>query len=210
VSPVGGTRDQIEREVKLDVDDGFEVPVLDGVEPLESRRLDAVYHDTPDLRLLDRGITVRRRTGEGTRWTVKFPSDEVAAAGGVARREVDVDSDAEVPPTTVVGLVEPFLGGGSLAPLARLVSVRERSALVGPDGSTVAEIDDDRVRARAMADGAGGPGAEVTFREIEVEFEANAPSALIDGVVARFRAAGARPTGGQPKVERALTMLGLR
>ena len=80
-------RDHVEREVKLDVDSRFEVPSLEGASPLEARRLDAVYHDTLDLQLLDQGITVRRRSGEGTRWTVKFPSAEVAAAGGLARRE---------------------------------------------------------------------------------------------------------------------------
>ena len=79
----GIDRDHIEREVKLEVDGGFEVPSLDGASPLEPRRLDAVYHDTVDLRLLDQGITVRRRSGEGTRWTVKFPSAEMASAGGL-------------------------------------------------------------------------------------------------------------------------------
>lgn len=205
-------REHVEREVKLEVDDRFEVPALEGAEPLEALRLDAIYHDTLDLRLLDQGITVRRRTGDGTRWTVKFPSDEVAAVGGVARREVEVASDDLAPPATIAELVEPFLGGTPLTPLARLVSVRERLALRGPDGSTVAEIDDDRVSARAMvaADDRRSTGTEVSFREIEVEFEAGASTQLIDDVVARLRQAGARPSGDMPKVERALSMLGLR
>jgi len=205
-------RDHVEREVKLDVDSRFEVPSLEGASPLEARRLDAVYHDTLDLQLLDQGITVRRRSGEGTRWTVKFPSAEVAAAGGLARREVDVDSDAIEPPTTVNELVAPFLEGGALAPVARLVSVRERLALVAPDGSTFAEVDDDRVSARAMgaSDDRRSSGAEVSFREIEVEFGPDASAELIDVVVGRFRAAGARSSDGTPKVERALTLLGLR
>jgi len=205
-------RDHVEREVKLDVDSRFEVPSLEGASPLEARRLDAVYHDTLDLRLLDQGITVRRRSGEGTRWTVKFPSAEVAAAGGLARREVDVDSDAIEPPTSVNELVAPFLEGGALAPVARLVSVRERLALVAPDGSTFAEVDDDRVSARAMgaSDDRRSSGAEVSFREIEVEFGPDASAELIDVVVGRFRAAGARSSDGTPKVERALTLLGLR
>ena len=205
-------RDHVEREVKLDVDSRFEVPSLEGASPLEARRLDAVYHDTLDLQLLDQGITVRRRSGEGTRWTVKFPSAEVAAAGGLARREVDVDSDAIEPPTSVNELVAPFLEGGALAPVARLVSVRERLALVAPDGSTLAEVDDDRVSARAMgaSDDRRSSGAEVSFREIEVEFGPDASAELIDVVVGRFRAAGARSSDGTPKVERALTLLGLR
>jgi inorganic triphosphatase YgiF len=208
----GIDRDHIEREVKLEVDGRFEVPSLDGASPLEPRRLDAVYHDTVDLRLLDQGITVRRRSGEGTRWTVKFPSAEMASAGGVARREVDIDSDALEPPATVSELVAPFLAGALLAPVARLVSVRERLALVGPDGSTLAEVDDDRVSARAMVatDDRRSSGAEVSFREIEVEFGADAPAELIEVVVEQFRAAGARASDGTPKVERALALLGLR
>ncbi len=133
-------------------------------------------------------------------------------AGALARREVDVDSDDLEPPATVDELVAPYLGGAELGPVARLVSVRERLALVGPDGSTLAEVDDDRVSARAMvaADDRRTSGAEVSFREIEVEFGADAPDELIEAVVGRFREAGARASDGTPKVERALALLGLR
>ncbi|MGZ4682626.1 MAG: CYTH domain-containing protein [Acidimicrobiales bacterium] len=209
----GIDRDRIEREVKLEVDGRFEVPALEGASPLEPHRLDAVYHDTVDLRLLDQGITVRRRSGEGTRWTVKFPAGQHSpAAGEVARREVEIDSDEIEPPSTVNELVAPYLGGGALEPVARLVSVRERLALVGPDGSTLAEVDDDRVSARAMVapDDRRTSGAEVSFREIEVEFGVDASPELIEVVVGRFREAGARASDGTPKVERALTLLGLR
>jgi len=205
-------RDHIEREVKLEVDGRFELPALEGASPLEPRRLDAVYHDTLDLRLLDQGITVRRRSGEGTRWTVKFPAGAPAAVGELARREVDIDSDAIEPPPTVNELVAPYLGGAALGPVARLVSVRERLALVGPDGATLAEVDDDRVSARAMvaSDDRRASGTEVSFREIEVEFGVDAPPELIDVVVGRFQEAGARASDGTPKVERALALLGLR
>jgi inorganic triphosphatase YgiF len=206
-------RDHIEREVKLEVDGGFEVPALEGAAPLEPRRLDAVYHDAIDLRLLDQGITVRRRSGDGTRWTVKFPAGESVPTGGaLARREIDVASDDLEPPATVNELVAPYLGGAELGPVARLVSVRERLAVVGPDGSTLAEVDDDRVSARAMvaADDRRASGAEVSFREIELEFGADAPDDLIQAVVGRFREAGARASDGMPKVERALALLGLR
>ena len=188
------------------------LPALEGASALEPRRLDAVYHDTSDLRLLGQGITVRRRSGEGTRWTVKFPSAEVAAAGGLARREIDIMSDDIEPPAPVNELVAPFLEGAALEPVARLVSVRERLALVGPDGSPLAEVDDDRVSARAMVapDDRRSSGAEVSFREIEVEFGADAPAGLIEEVVDRFRQAGARASDGTPKVERALALLGLR
>ena len=59
-----------EREAKLGAGPAFVLPDLDGVidgvtaTALPQRNLDAVYYDTPDLRLARRGITVRHRTGE--------------------------------------------------------------------------------------------------------------------------------------------------
>ena len=166
--------------------------------------LDAVYHDTADLRLLDQGITVRRRTGEGTRWTVKFPTAEVAAAGGLARREVDVDCrrrSSRRP--TVIELVAP-LPRGRARWRRSPVWCRSASgcALVAPDGSTLAEVDDDRVSARAMvaADDRRPSGAEVSFREIEVEFGADAAGrADRGGRRAVPRAAGARAVRRHPE-----------
>ncbi len=85
-------------EVELDVDPRFEVPSLDGASP-SSRAGSTPLTTTPStLRLLDQGITVRRRSGEGTRWTVSS-SAEVGVAGGLARREVDIDLDAQLPAT---------------------------------------------------------------------------------------------------------------
>ena len=86
----------IEREVKLGVWPGFELPDLDGAfngftaSGPEEWRLAAVYFDTPDLRLLRRGVTVRRRRGEKPAevWTAKLP-DELPALG-LSRREISV------------------------------------------------------------------------------------------------------------------------
>ena len=47
--------------------------------------LDATYFDAADARLLAAGVTVRRRTGEGTRWTVKLPADPRPAPGATDR-----------------------------------------------------------------------------------------------------------------------------
>lgn len=199
----------IEREVKLEVDDTYVVPDLgEGgairVDVLPALGLDATYFDAPDLRLLDLGITVRRRTGEGTKWTVKFPTAEQAAAGGLARREIDIVSADLDPPSTVTDLVQSSLDDADLAPVARLESRRERLGLRSRDGVALGELYDDRVTAHSSA------GAVVTFREVEVEFGAEADTALVELVVERLRVAGARPSVGQPKVERALTLLGLR
>ena len=210
--PVG---DGVEREVKLSVDADFSLPpsLAEGggplvVEALEPRYLDAVYHDADDLRLLALGITVRRRTGEGTRWTVKFPTAELAAAGGSARREIDVKTDARIPPEAVVELVASVLGGASLVPVARLVSQRERWALLDGDGQSVAELDDDRVTVYHPVDGSDPPASPLGFREIEVEFGADADADLIEWVVAQLIGAGASRGIVGSKVEQALTLLG--
>jgi inorganic triphosphatase YgiF len=199
----------IEREVKLDVDEAYVVPDLAEGGGIRSAArpplaLDATYFDAPDLRLLELGITVRRRTGEGTRWTVKFPTTELAAAGGLSRREVDITSDDLDPPSTVTDLVRSVIGGAVLEPVARLESRRERLELVDDDGVAIGELDDDRVTASAP------DGAAAVFREVEVEFGADADAALVELVVERLRAAGARPSDGRPKVERALGLLGRR
>src|SRR2546421_9994751 len=85
----------VEREVKLGAAPGFHLPALDGVlegiraEPAEEKRLDTVYHDTPDLRLARWGVSLRHRAGEG--WTLKLPSAAGAAPnGGGARAEIEV------------------------------------------------------------------------------------------------------------------------
>ncbi|MGH9000777.1 MAG: hypothetical protein ACRDY7_15465, partial [Acidimicrobiia bacterium] len=69
---------KLEREVKLAAWGGFQLPplgdVLDGVtaRPAADRVLDAVYHDTPDLRLARSGVSLRHRAGDDPPWTVKL------------------------------------------------------------------------------------------------------------------------------------------
>ena len=210
MTPTAGA---VEREVKLEVDDRFIVPSLDAdgsvvVEVLEPRHLDATYYDTADLRLLAAGITVRRRTGEGTRWTVKLPTAEVAAAGGLARREIDVVTDDPEPPAEVLDRIGPHLGGGGLVAVARLVSSRARLRLSTADGRPIGELDDDRVAVHDPRPGDPGSGDATGFREVEVEFGAEADPAAVGLVVDRLVAAGARRASGRSKVEHALDLLG--
>ncbi|MFW2339909.1 MAG: CYTH domain-containing protein [Acidimicrobiia bacterium] len=65
----------LERELKLDLDAEFDSDGLVGsmgdwtVERGDSLRLDGTYYDTPDLRLLRAGMSLRYRDG----WLVKLP-----------------------------------------------------------------------------------------------------------------------------------------
>jgi inorganic triphosphatase YgiF len=201
----------VEREVKLDADPDLVLPDFATVVPgatvhrRDPVELDATYFDADDLRLMAGGVTVRRRTGEGTRWTVKVAADEPGAAGAMARREIDVMDESAAPPAEVRRLVDGWLGGAELVAVARLVSSRSRLDLRSADlDRVVAEVDDDLV---VVIDGDREVGR---FREIEIELakglsesEVAEATGLVDAVTARLVDAGARRETMRPKVDRA-------
>jgi inorganic triphosphatase YgiF len=220
---VTGPSGALEREVKLDapVDlslaaDAWADLVLPGpsgtrvtVDVRDAGRLelDATYYDTPSLALRRAGASLRRRTGEGTRWTAKLPvpSPEASSAdlGATVRLEVDLHDEATSPPRDACDLVEPFTQGAALEPVARIVSHRQRRRIVAADAS-LAEIDDDAVEVRRP----GSDDLVATFREIEVEFSPETPPEVVRRVVDSLLAAGATRSGGISKVDRALGLLG--
>ncbi len=226
---------QIEREAKLEADPALELPDLDGVVAgvsavwMTARHLDATYYDSRDLRLLTHGVTVRRRTGEGTRWTVKLAAPPPGGADAsdpedpsppgptsmVHRREIDIVDPATEPPAAVIELVAPWLEAAPLMPIARLVTDRRRIELRGPEGRALAEVDDDRVTVH----GPDGHESAGQFHEIEIELAPDAADdptgpvgrgQLVDAVVSRLVAAGARTGSPRSKVDRALGLLGRR
>ena len=82
----------VERELKLEPPDGFELPPLEG-EDLESRIFTSTYYDTPPRSLLRAGITLRRRVENGlSRWQLKLPRD------GYARAEIEAFGGPVGPP----------------------------------------------------------------------------------------------------------------
>ena len=106
----------IEREVKLSLWPGYALLELDGViaagtvSDHKEQHLDA-YHDTPDLRLLRRGVTLHFRRGEppGQVWTLKLPPGSPAI--GKARREITLAlARARCPPSSRISC-----GGGRWA-----------------------------------------------------------------------------------------------
>jgi CHAD domain-containing protein len=192
----------LEREVKLAVWPGFELPVLDGaVEgalavPAEDERLDAVYYDAADLRLARSNITVRFRSDDG--WTVKLPDDTPISKGALARRELTVAGDARRPPAEIRSLLASRLRSAPLTAVARLQTVRRRVDLVDREGAVIAEIADDEV---SVLD---GRHVALRFREVEVELGPAVGDEVLDALVVRLRAAGAGAPDPTPKVIRAL------
>jgi len=156
-----------ERELKLLVPADFQVPPLTGIrgiagvaegEPLE---LSATYYDTPDLRLMNRGVTLRCRVGEerGPVWTLKLPRD----ADPTLRSEVEFPGNQPQPPADVQDLVFGLTLGAPLSPVVEIKTRRRRWLLSDSEGAALAELVDDRV---SVLDGSLIKDA---FREIEIE-----------------------------------------
>ena len=197
--------EQLEVERKFDVDPAFEVPDLTGLapvveEPVE-QRLEAVYFDTPDLRLLRSRITLRRRTGgsdEG--WHLKLPAD----GGDRWERHWPLGRAAKRPPGAATAPVVGVLRGSDARPVATLRTRRLVTVLRDDDGRVVAEVADDTVTATVSAVDAATPDEVRSWREVEVELGAG-DEALLAAVGGALVAAGARPSGSVSKIGRALS-----
>jgi CHAD domain-containing protein len=197
-----------EVEAKFRVHPAYRIPELAGVaqgvaavdEPI-AQELRAVYWDSADLRLAREGITLRHRSGEGSKdgWHLKLPVHEagVPDAGTGTREELhETGAEAEVP-EALRSLVAAHLRSAVLGPVATLLTARSSFALRDADGTVVAEMTDDLVSVLNL----GHVAAK--FREIEVE-DAGGGLAVLAAVGDVLRGAGA--VGGEfvPKVVRAL------
>ncbi|GAA4920032.1 CYTH and CHAD domain-containing protein [Streptomyces coeruleoprunus] len=196
------TKREIERKYEATTDtrlpDLTRVRGVSAVVEAGAADLDAVYHDTPDLRLAAHAITLRRRTGGGDEgWHLKLP-----VAPGI-RDEISAPLADEVP-RKLAGLVRARTRGDALVPLVRLRSARDVRHLVDGDGTVLAELSTDTVHAERLT--GGGTSAEWT--EIEVELADGADPALLDAVDKRLRKAGIRPAAAPSKLARALTGTG--
>ena len=191
----------LEREVKLAAWGGFEMPPLDGVvegvisRPITERKLDATYHDTPDLRLARSGVSLRHRVGDRQPWTVKLPDGD--AGPEMLRREISFDGAATAMPDAARSLVGAYVRSSRLTPVARLKTVRTGVELLVGD-VVVAEVVDDEVSVYH------GRRLAARFRELEVEVQPDAPAHLLPAVVRLLRSAGASEPEAVSKVARAL------
>ncbi|MFJ8697177.1 CYTH and CHAD domain-containing protein [Streptomyces roseolilacinus] len=160
--------------------------------------LDAVYYDTPDLRLAAHSITLRRRTGGGDAgWHLKLP-----VAPGV-RDEIHAPLGDEMP-QTLAALVRARTRGRALTPVVRLRSSRDVRHLLDGDGTLLAELSTDTVHAERLTDG----GGTAHWTEIEVELADGGDPALLDAVDKRLRKAGIHPADSPSKLARALRETG--
>ncbi|WP_432023622.1 CHAD domain-containing protein [Streptomyces parvus] len=162
--------------------------------------LDAVYHDTADLRLAADALTLRRRTGgadEG--WHLKFP-----VAVGI-RDELHEPLSDDLP-RPLAALLRSRVRHAEIVPVVRLRSARDVHHLLADDGTLLAEVSVDRVHAERLT--GEGRGTTAAWTEIEVELADDGDPAVLDAVEKRLRKAGIRPAESSSKLARALAETG--
>lgn len=196
------TSEHREVERTYEVPPGAVVPALVDIRGVGSvaetvvHMLTATYFDTPDLRLADRQITLRRRTGgEDAGWHVKLP------AGGDARTELrkPLGRHTHTVPRAVADLVRVHVRDEPLTPVAIVRSRRAVHRLLDAHGAVLAEVCDDDVTAEAL----GERGGMTRWREWEVELVAGGPE-LQDAVQQVLATAGATVSSRPSKLLRAL------
>lgn len=199
-----GTR-PLEREVKLGTGLSFQVPDLRRVAgklvQRPSQHLRTTYFDTPDLRLWQRGLSLRHRAGEdvggsGT-WTLKLPAGTDSGSDPtVDRTEMSWSGDKAAVPPQARSLLRGLLRRATLGQVTELDTTRRRLIVHDAQGTPWGEIDDDTV----TVVGGGGDGRQ--FRQLEVEWKGRR-SAVLDAVLRQLRRAGAR-LSKEPKLAIAL------
>ena len=181
-----------------------ELPHVARLRARGTERLDAVYYDTPDLRLLRRGVTLRRRAGgRDAGWHLKAPGPD----GSRTETGLPLDTDDlhHVPPE-LIARTRADARGRPVEPVAHLRTRRELTLLLDEAGGTLAELARDTVSARVCgatvrADGHTGPSDPVSWVETEVEAVDGGPD-LLDEVDARLRRRGMQPSASANKLGR--------
>jgi CHAD domain-containing protein len=189
----------LERETKLGAPAGYRLPDLggDGIVsvPRAAQRLVTTYVDTPDLRVVRWGASLRHRRGEG--WTVKLPAGTTGTAL-IRQEHVFEGEDPRKLPVAASDLLSGFIRGADLAPVARLQTRRAQVDLTDELGLPIAIVTDDEVSVME------GRRVASRFRELEVELAPGVADEALEPIVERLLDAGAGPVDNVAKLVRAL------
>jgi CHAD domain-containing protein len=194
-----------ETEIKYDAPPGTTVPRLGelpsvaGASGPQEQLLEAEYYDTDDMRLIRRGVTLRRRRGgSDPGWHLKLP------AGGQTRQEIRMPlGRGRQVPARLAGLVRGYTRGEALRPVARISTRRQVLTLLDGSGASLAEIAADDVSAQTL----GEETVISQWAEVEVELTGGSPR-LLRAADAQLRKDGLRPSPRSAKLERALSWPG--
>lgn len=192
------TKREIERKYEATPEtrlpDPGRVPGVSAVVDKGVVELDAVYYDTADLRLAASSITLRRRTGgSDAGWHLKLP-----VAPGV-RDEITAPLSDTVP-HNLASLARARTRDAELVPVVRLRSSRDIRHLLDGDGTLLAELSRDTVRAERLTEG----GRTAAWDEIEVELGDGSDPSFLDAADKKLRKAGLKPAASPSKLARAL------
>jgi inorganic triphosphatase YgiF len=198
-------KEHLETERKYEAGPDFVMPGLAGLDGVAAvagpdvQHLAATYFDTADLRLVNRKITLRRRTGGADAgWHLKVPEREGT------RRELHepLGPGDETVPLQLAALVADITGDMPLGPVARLETERTVRRLTDSSGTVLAEVADDLVTGWRTSEQGSGASPD-TWREVEVELVSGSPD-LLDAVGAWLVESGARPSRSASKLARVL------
>lgn len=187
-------------ERKYETPEHFAMPDLTAVAGIATAdapreiRHDAVYYDCADLRLARRGVTVRRRKGgHDAGWHLKRP------AGAYRSESQFPPSPGGRIPAALLGELRALVRGAPLIQIARLHTTREEISLRDKQGTVLAVIDSDDVRATRLID----PPVVRRWRELEIEV-LSGDEELLDQAEQLLLAAGARRSASTSKLAQAI------
>ncbi|GAA0609822.1 CYTH and CHAD domain-containing protein [Kutzneria viridogrisea] len=185
----------LEIERKYEMPKAAELPQVPGTvrHGPDALVLDAIYHDTTDLRLARAGITLRRRTGgEDAGWHLKLGVDTEH------RTELREPLRKKLP-ESLAEAVRGYTRGAALAPVAHIRTHRQRWTLSRKSGRALAEVVVDDVSAQTLGESA----TLMAWREVEVELLGGDPG-LLDRIGSALAEAGIERSSAPAKLTRVL------
>jgi CHAD domain-containing protein len=186
--------------MKFEVGSDFDLPDLREEVGQSVRQPERIfttsYFDTPDLRLWNRGVTLRHLSsadGRGT-WTVKVPETEGSTS---SRREISWLGAKDQVPAEARGLLRGLIRRAHLDCVAETSTTRLPWALCDHAGNQWAELHLDHVTVDR------GPQDGLCYRQVEVEARDKNFDDRAQATARALRRAGAEPDD-QPKLARVL------
>jgi CHAD domain-containing protein len=171
-----------------DLGDGVEVSA-----PVRTQ-VTSVYWDTSDMRLARWGCSLLAVQNQG--WEVEFPS--LHPAPGRATESSTIGGPTAEPPAEALDLLRAYVRTAALVPVARLKRVRQTVVVGGGGNGTSIKVLSDEV---SVLD---GRRVAARYREMVLDAGREVDTAVVHGVIARLRAAGAGGPDPIPEYARVL------